>query len=61
MTKHLADHRTPSTGGRLKHFLRIARDRSEVAWHAVWQRPRDLRNESRRVVEYVRIERGEKV
>jgi hypothetical protein len=59
MTKHLADHRTPSTGGRLKHFLRIARDRTEVLWHPLWRQPHAL-NEARRVVEYARIERSQK-
>ncbi len=58
MTKHLADHRTPSTGGRVKAFLSIARDRSESAWRGVWQRPYDRADESRRLVEYVRIEKG---
>lgn len=59
MTKHLADHRTASTGGRLKHFLRIARDRTEVAWHSVWRQPRTNANEARRLVEYARIERDQ--
>lgn len=60
MTKHLADHRTASTGGRLKHFLRIARDRTENAWCTVWRQPRPMVNEARRVVEYARIERNQK-
>lgn len=38
MTKHLADHRTASEGGRMKHFLRIARDRSETLWRGVFRR-----------------------
>lgn len=58
MTKHLADHREASTGGRVKHFLRLARDRSEAAWDQVRQRPLDRAEENRRLVEYVRIERG---
>lgn len=58
MTKHLADHRNPSTGGRVKAFLTIARDRSESAWRGVWQRRYDRGAESRRLVEYVRIEKG---
>jgi hypothetical protein len=58
MTKHLADHREASTGGRVKHFLRLARDRSEAAWDRVRQRPLDRAEENRRLVEYVRIERG---
>ena len=36
MTKHLADHRTAPTGGRVKAFLTIARDRSESAWRGLW-------------------------
>ncbi|HCZ00730.1 MAG: hypothetical protein A3D16_05755 [Rhodobacterales bacterium RIFCSPHIGHO2_02_FULL_62_130] len=61
MTKHLADHRTPSQGGRLKHFLRIARDRSEEVWRTAWQRNRETDGGHRRVVEYVRIARGRQV
>ena len=38
MTKHLADHRTPSQGARVQHFLRIARDRSETIWRDVFRR-----------------------
>lgn len=58
MTKHLADHRATSTGARVKHFLRLARNRSEAAWARVWQRPFERATENRRLVEYVRIERG---
>lgn len=58
MTKHLADHREASNGGRVKHFLRLARDRSETVWRGLWQRPADRAEENRRLVEYVRIERG---
>ena len=61
MTKHLADHQTPADAGRLQHFLRIARDRSETAWHAVWQRQTQVANEGRLVIEYARIERGRQV
>ena len=57
MTKHIADHRETSNGGRVKNFLRIARNRSEAAWARVWKRPYDRAEESRRLVEYVRIER----
>lgn len=56
--KHLADHRSNSTGGRLTHFLRLARDRSEAAWVRVWQRPATRSQSNRRLVEFVRIERG---
>jgi hypothetical protein len=58
MTKHLADHRNAAGAGRLKHFLRIARDRSDAAWRSVWQRPRETGPQNQRLVEYVRIERG---
>lgn len=61
MTKHLADHRTPSQGGRLKHFLRIARNKSEDMWRTTWQRSREAGRGNRRVVEYIRIERGRDV
>ena len=61
MTKHLADHQRVSDGGRMKHFLRIARDRSEAAWEQVRQRPLLRGDDSRRLVEYVRIERGREV
>ena len=61
MSKHLADHRKASEGGRVKHFLRLARDRSDAAWRAVWQRPRERDEGNRRVLEYVRIERERQV
>ena len=61
MTKHLADHQTPPNADHLHHFMRIARDQSERAWHAVWQRQIPVANEGRLVVEYVRIERGRQV
>lgn len=61
MTKHLADHQTPANAQRMKHFLRIARDRSETAWHAVWQRQSSAEQPGRLLVEYARIERGRRV
>lgn len=61
MTKHLADHRKPSSSQRLKQFLRIARDRSETAFHAVWQRQSPATDQGRRLVEFARIERGREV
>lgn len=61
MTKHIADHRTPPQGGRLIHFLRITRDKSEAAWRSAWQRSRETDGGHRRVVEYVRIARGRQV
>ena len=58
MTKHLADHRTAPTGGRVKAFVSIARDRSETVWRALWQRPFDRAEDNQRLVQYVRIEKG---
>jgi hypothetical protein len=52
MTRHIADHRSPSLGGRMRHFLRIERSASRT-WH---------RSEApvgnRRLVEFCRIARG---
>jgi hypothetical protein len=56
MTRHLADHRRPSEGGRVKHFLRIARVEVSTLWQALARRPRATGN--RRMVEYARIARG---
>lgn len=61
MTRHLSDKRAPSDGGRLKHFLRIARQGGEGLWHGLWKAPRHKPAEGRRVVEYVRIARGREV
>lgn len=61
MTKHLADHPREQNGGRMLHFLRIARDRNEAAWRIARQRPVSPDNDNRRVLEYVRIARGRQV
>ncbi len=45
----------------MKHFLRLARDRSEAAWRVVWQRPFERAAGNRRVVEYIRIAKGRDV
>lgn len=58
MTKHLADHRTAPTGGRVKAFMSIARDRSETVWQALWKRPLQRSEDNQRLVQYVRIEKG---
>lgn len=58
MSRHLADHRKASDGGRLKHFLRIARDGSDGLWRNVWQRPLTREAGNRRVLEFLRIDRG---
>jgi hypothetical protein len=60
MSRHLADHRAPSDGGRAKHFLRLARQASTV-WRRLWQRPRTEPTEGKLVAEYARIERGREV
>lgn len=52
MTKHIADRRTVTQGGRLKHFLRLAR-----AERGPWHRAETPAG-NRRVVEFCRIDRG---
>ena len=59
--KHLADHRSLTTGARLQHFLRLARNRGEAAWEQVRQRGLTRAEGNRRVLEYVRIDRGRRV
>lgn len=53
MSRHLADHRSQSTGARVKHFLRLARTPRET-----WTRPRGKAG-SGRLVHFLRIERGQ--
>lgn len=55
MSKHLADHRAATTGGRVKHFLRLARAGRET-WHA----SRKAAGPSR-LVQFLRIARGRTV
>jgi hypothetical protein len=52
MGRHLADHQSRTTGGRVKHFLRLARSPRET-----WQRPRGKVGAGR-LVQFLRIERG---
>jgi hypothetical protein len=52
MSRHLADHRSRSTGGRVKHFLRLARTPRET-----WQRPRGTSGQAR-LIQFLRIEKG---
>ncbi len=54
MSKHLADKRAPSTGGRLKAFLRIAREEGRTGWH----RPHQPAGVTR-LKQFLRIERGQ--
>lgn len=56
--KHLADHRSSSTGARLQNFLRLARAPGEKVWNRLHQRGRPLAAGNRRLVEFARIERG---
>jgi hypothetical protein len=58
MSKHLADHRTASTGGRVRAFMTIARDRSDTVWRSLWKRPVERPAENQRLVQYLRIEKG---
>lgn len=58
MTRHLADHRALPEGGRVKHFLRIARAEVSTLWMRLAKRPRLTGEGNRRLVEYARIERG---
>jgi hypothetical protein len=58
MARHLADHRASSQGGRVKHFLRIAREGGERLWHGLARQPQTRGDSNRRVVEYARIARG---
>jgi hypothetical protein len=61
MTKHLADRRMASKGGRVKAFLRIAGTRGDALWRGLWQRPVGTPANNRRVVEFARIARGRSV
>lgn len=58
MSKHLADRRQPSEGGRVKHFLTIAREGGSSVWMRLYRRPRVTDAAGRRVVEFARIDRG---
>lgn len=55
MTKHLADKRKPSTGGRVKHFMRLAREARET-WHRS-----EAKTGSSRLAQFLRIARGREV
>ena len=59
--RHLADHDRSPSGARMKNFVQIARDRSESLWRVLWQKPSALGASNRRVLEYVRIDRGRRV
>jgi hypothetical protein len=52
MSKHLADKRAPSTGSRVKQFLRLSRTKRET-----WHRPHTASGSSR-LIQFLRIARG---
>lgn len=60
MTRHLADQRKPSTGTRLREFLRLARPSGQV-WQSLWRQPVPVPASNRRTVEFLRIARGRQV
>lgn len=60
MTRHVADKRTPSDGGRLKQFLRIARQGGEGLWQRI-AKASPAPKGGRRVAEFARIERGRQI
>lgn len=53
MAKHPVDHRKPSQGARVAAFLRIAK-----SGRTLWHRSESLPKGNRRLVEFMRIERG---
>ncbi|MGA0539743.1 hypothetical protein [Neotabrizicola sp. VNH66] len=55
MSRHLADKRQTTSGGRVKAFLRIAREGRET-----WHRPRKAAGASR-LAQFLRIARGRTV
>ncbi|GHC18478.1 MULTISPECIES: hypothetical protein [Gemmobacter] len=61
MSKHLADKRKPSDGGRTRQFLRIDHDGSEKLWDGLRRRPTEKPVANRRAAEYLRIDRGDQV
>ncbi|WP_201743995.1 hypothetical protein [Paragemmobacter ruber] len=52
MSKHVADKRSPSTGSRVKQFMRLSRTPRET-----WHRPRGAAG-GQRLLQFLRIERG---
>lgn len=58
MSKHLADHRTAPSGGRVKAFVTIARRGGGHVWQALWKRPVERAADNQRLVQYIRIEKG---
>lgn len=61
MSKHIADKRKPSTGARVKQFLRLSREQAHTtsrAWEPLWRQPTDSTATARRMQEFLRIARG---
>lgn len=58
MSRHLADHRSPSLGARTREFLRIDREAAVLARAEVLRRPGRSPAGNRRVMEFCRIARG---
>jgi hypothetical protein len=56
MSKHLADHRNVSNGGRVRNFLRLDRT-AQVQNPRAWHRHRDAAGPLR-LVHFLRIARG---
>lgn len=60
MARHLTDHRALPQGGRIRHFLRLARQGAGF-WPTLWRRPVPVPATNRRMVEFVRIGKGREV
>lgn len=62
MTRHLADHRKPSQGARLREFVMLDRAQGKEGSHpasvSLLQRPKGLAETNRRLTEFLRIARG---
>lgn len=62
MSRHPIDHRTPSDGGRVKQFVRLARELggegSHPAVQALTRRPAGRVAKNVKVAEYARIGHG---
>ena len=61
MSRHAADRKAKSDGGRLKHFVEVEKTHGEEGSHpatkAVHERP-VKRDDAARVRQFIRIERG---
>jgi len=61
MSRHLADKRAPTDGGRVKAFIDVERRQATEGAHPALEqlaRREQTRGDGRRVQEYLRIERG---